>query len=535
MERQVLGGVQSGVQARHKKAKDGGQKRRKVLDNIRKSIEETKFHRHISHDIYQYRTYVEQGGAALYSEAELAAVEKAGVSNRLPPRATKYYMDLARHSEAVRNLIKARPEETEDLAGERDPSNQLKYSPVSGLLHKYELILLYVVRACSSWCRYCYRSDFLTSKTEKEIADVEAVVKYVREHNEKVANLSESDVKTPEDRFPIREALLSGGDPMVLSNRNLFEYIHGLADGGVRTIRIGTKELAFFPFRFDDNFFAMLDFVHELHPDVNLAFMVHFSHPDELLLKDPETGEYIRKESGHFKKIPVVEEAIRRLRDRSYVTLENQAPIIYRVNDDAEALRRLQIELKRMGVNNHYYFQCREIEGHRAFAVPVEESWKIHKESQKGLSGIEKSRFSLSTEAGKLEVISVIDKPDFTKMGVDLPPAARQLVDAIFGEHGLIFFKSHRTPYASRQGDLVIAQRNPAALWISGYEDRILYDGRRDRGEQYGPLGALVKSFLTGTKIADEGAAKYHGILGDDEELVNALDEALKEKAPVAA
>jgi lysine 2,3-aminomutase len=495
---------------------------RKRLDNIRKMIHETKFHRHISHNIYQYEQYVKSGGAKLYSESELAEIKRVSVSDRLPPRATEYYMELARNSEAVKNLIKARPEEMEDLAGERDPSNQLKYSPVSGMLHKYELILLYVVRACSSWCRYCYRSDFLTSKTEKEIANVDEVVAYVKAHNERVATLTDADVSTPEEKFPIREALLSGGDPMVLSNRNLFEYINGLAEGGVRTIRIGTKELAFFPHRFDDNFFAMLDFVHELHPDLNLAFMVHFTHPDELLLRDPETKQYIRKESGHFKKIPVVEEAIRRLRDRSYVTLENQTPIIYRVNDDAEALRRLQIELKRMGVNNHYYFQCREIEGHRAFAVPVEEAWKIHKDSQKGLSGIEKSRFAMSTEAGKLEVISVIDKPDFAKMGINLPRSVKPLVDAIFGEHGLAVFKLHRTPYVACQGDLVIARRNPKALWISGYEDRILYDGRRARGEQYAPLAAIVKELLTGEHVPLEA---LHGILGDEEVVRAVKDE----------
>ena len=83
--------------------------------------------------------------------------------------------------------------------------------------------------------------------------------------------------------IPIREALLSGGDPMVLSNKNLFDYMNGLATAGVRMIRIGTKELAFFPERFDSNFLEMLDLFHELHPRVGIAFMVHFTHPDELL------------------------------------------------------------------------------------------------------------------------------------------------------------------------------------------------------------------------------------------------------------
>jgi len=451
-------------------------------------IKETKFNRYISHDIRGYEKYLKNGGAGIYSKNEIENLVKAGVSDRLPPRATKHYMELACSSDAITNLIKARPEETADLSGERDPSNQLKYSPVSGLLHKYELILLYVVRTCSSWCRYCYRSDFLTNKTEKDIANVDEVAAYIRAHNAKV--------EKGEAKFPIKEALLSGGDPMVLSNNNLFDYLHGLAEAGLKTIRIGTKELAFYPFRFDDNFFAMIDLFHAMHPSVNLAFMVHFTHPDEILLKDVKTRQYIKDENGNYKRIPVTENAICNLKSRPYITMENQTPIIDSVNDAADALRLLQIELKRLGINNHYYFQCREIEGHKAFAVPVEKAWEIHKDSQKGLSGIEKSRFVMSTEAGKLEVVSVIDKPDFANLGLNIPAELQKIIDAIIGE-GLIIMKSHRTPYLDMQGDLIIARRNPDALWITGYEDRIIYDARKGGGNQYQPLAMLLQALFT--------------------------------------
>lgn len=482
-----------------KKLKNKREKSRH-LDNLRKQIEESHFHRYIAHDMSGYERHVKRGGVELYSENEITAIKKAGVSDRLPPRATAYYMDLASRSKAITNLIKARPEETEDLSGAKDPSNQLKYSPVPGLLHKYELVLLYVVRVCSSWCRYCYRSDFLTSKTEKDIANITEITQYIKSHNDKVAKLrtaktrDEHIMESSEDKFPIREALLSGGDPMVLSNRNLFEYLYGLAEAGVKTVRIGTKELAFFPQRFDDNFFKMLDLFHSLHPDANLAFMTHFTHPDELLELDNE-GEYVRVPGKQYKRIAVVENAIRRLRGRSYVTLENQTPIIDSVNDDAISLRRLQIELKRLGINNHYFFQCRDIEGHKIFAVPVEKAWRIHRDSQKGLSGIEKSRFCLSTEDGKLEVISVIDAPDFDALGVNLPDEAKALIKAVIGD-GLTVFKAHRVPYTHWQGDLIIARRNPKALWISGYMDRLIYDGRKEGNDKWSPMGSLLKTLL---------------------------------------
>ncbi|CAN0332199.1 unnamed protein product [Chrysoparadoxa australica] len=158
---------------------------------------------------------------------------------------------------------------------------------------------------------------------------------------------------------------------MVLSNRNLFDYLNGLAEAGVEVIRIGTKEMAFFPERFDDNFFEMLDLFHEVHPNVLVAFMVHFTHADEFLRLN-DAGEYVRNERGGYLRNPLVERAATRLKSRPFVTLENQTPIIDGVNDDADALRLMQRELKRMGVNNHYFFQCREIEGFRACAVPVE-------------------------------------------------------------------------------------------------------------------------------------------------------------------
>lgn len=457
-----------------------------LLDNI----QETKFNRYISFNYRGIEKELLSGGASLYTQAELDALKQANVGDRLPPRATDYYRNIALKSQAITNLIKARPEETQDLSGERDPSNQLRYSPVPGLLHKYELVLLYVVRACSSWCRYCYRSDFLTNKTEKDIASIEEICTYIVSYNERSAAYNAARTPDQERMIPIKEALLSGGDPMVLNNKNLFEYMYGLAKAGVRTIRIGTKELAFFPERFDDHFFAMLDMFHALYPDVNIAFMVHFSHPDELLEKD-DHGDYIVKENGALKKMPVVENAIRRIKSLSYTTMENQTPIIDGVNDNADALRLLHIELKHMGINNHYYFQCREIEGHKIFAVPVEKAWKIHQQSQMGLSGIEKSRFAMSTEYGKLEVVSVIPKFDLAKYGITLPPAAHKVLDALLGE-GLVVMKIHRTPEHGRHGDLVIAKRNPEALWISGYEDRILYDARKGESNQFSPLGKLL-------------------------------------------
>ena len=85
---------------------------------------------------------------------------------------------------------------------------------------------------------------------------------------------------------------MSGGDPMVLPNKKLAEWFSALADAGIESIRIGTKELAFYPDRFDDTFFDMIDNFNDIYPEVQLRMMVHFNHPDEFLQKDKD-GKYI--------------------------------------------------------------------------------------------------------------------------------------------------------------------------------------------------------------------------------------------------
>jgi lysine 2,3-aminomutase len=410
---------------------------------------------------------------SFYSSEELTALSALrgtprDIEDRMKVKLTDHYLELAQRSPSLCNLVKARPEETEDLAGEMDPSNQNKYSPIPGLLHKYEMILLYTAATCSAHCRYCYRLDLFSKKTGKEMANIDRVAEYIVSHNEKVRTHKGKDPETGQAIYPINEALLSGGDPMVLSNKRLARLLTGLAQAGVRTVRIGSKELAFYPYRFDANFFEMLDGVHALFPDVRFLLITHFTHPDEFLQKD-SAGNYIEEGRG-YRWLDVTQNAVEQLINRRrFISLENQTPIIYKVNDDAKVLRILQREIYRHGIGNHYLFQCREIEGHRTFAVPVETSWKIYTESQKGLSGVEKhARFVMSTEIGKMEVVGVTN--------------------------GLTIFKIFRAPGdASSQGNIIIARSNPDALWISGYQDRIVSDdtGMLAKAEN---LDVLVKA-----------------------------------------
>lgn len=407
------------------------------------------------------------GTNALYTAEEAAALIAKKVTSRMKVKISGHYNQLATGhvdedgrtipaSVAIRNLVTAKDEEVADLSGQADPSNQKNYMPVDGLLHKYEMALLYVAKTCSAHCRYCYRSDLLAknpSDSGKKMANIADVVRYITEHNSACKNNNGIHPKTGQPT--LREVLLSGGDPMVLSNKKLAEWLSVLAEAPeVTRIRIGTKELAFFPYRFDRAFFRMLDAFHEAYPHVSLTFATHFTHPDEFLKRD-ETGNYIEGENGKLQWMKITDRAVHGLLERrNFITLENQTPIIRGVNDNPKDLHILQRELYNRGVGNHYFFQGRMIIGYKNFSVPVEETVEIFKESRKGLSGVQKHAvLAMSTSIGKIEIVGV------TQATEALPKS--------------IIFKVARAPGdAHTQDSIIIAKSDPSAMWFRDYVER---------------------------------------------------------------
>lgn len=391
------------------------------------------------------------------------------VEQRMPVKVTRHYFELAQRSPALQRIVKASPGETENLQGSEDPGHQMDYSPVEGLLHKYEMGLMYVVSTCSAHCRFCYREELIARKeierqdgtvAKKGLAQIPEITAYIREHNEIVA--ANGGVHPESGREKLREILLSGGDPMVLNNSKIAAWLAALAEAGVESIRIGTKEMAFYPKRFDAAFLSMLDRFHETYPQVGLHFMVHFNHPDEFLRKDDE-GNFVEDAEGFKQWVPDTDRAMRGLVSRGWLTVENQSPIIRGVNDDADALRIMQRELKRAGAENHYFFCGRDIVAYRAFNVPIERAWQILNESQKGLSGVENhARLSITHYRGKTEVNAVTSEP--------IPGLAGS-------ENGVVIFKILRNAgSAPDRGKVCIVGRNPNAIWFDDYEDRVLFD-----------------------------------------------------------
>ena len=439
------------------------------------TVEETRHEREIVNGLAPFfKERAPEDMMSFYSADEVVSLKvlkgtDRDVEKRMPVKITRHYYELARTSKPIQRIVKPSADETMDLAGSEDPGNQMDFSPVEGLLHKYEMGLMYVVSTCSAHCRFCYREELIARKeverhdgtvAKKGLAKIPDITAYIREHNQLVKD--NGGLHPDTGREKLREILLSGGDPMVLNNMKIASWLAALAESEIESIRIGTKEMAFYPQRFDDAFLAMLDEFHRIYPEVGLHFMLHFEHPDEILAKNDD-GDYIKDEQGFFQWVPATGKAMRGLVSRGWLTVENQSPIIKGVNDDSQALRTLQREFKRAGGENHYFFCGRDIVAYKAFNVPIETSWETLNESQRALSGIENhARLSITHYKGKTEVSAVTNEP--------IPGLAGS-------ENGVVIFKLLRNALsAPDRGKVCIVGRNPEAVWFDDYEDRVLFD-----------------------------------------------------------
>jgi len=166
------------------------------------SVEEARYEREIISGLGPFfNEKAPEDMLSFYSKDEVTSLKvlKAtdrDVETRMPVKITRHYYDLARTSAAIQRIVKASPDETMDLAGSEDPGHQMDYSPVEGLLHKYEMGLMYVVSTCSAHCRFCYREELIARKqikrqdgtiAKKGLALIPEIIPYIKQHNAAVA------------------------------------------------------------------------------------------------------------------------------------------------------------------------------------------------------------------------------------------------------------------------------------------------------------------------------------------------------------
>jgi lysine 2,3-aminomutase len=273
---------------------------------------------------------------------ELSASERAGAilaRSKLAMAITPYFFNLIdRTSEAcpIRRQVIPRLEETQSSPWEMaDPCGEDSHSPVPGLVHRYpDRVLFLVTDRCAAYCRYCTRSRLVSNAAGYDFhPDFERQIDYI--------------AKTRS----VRDVLLSGGDPLLLSDEKLEYLLRRLrAIPHVEFLRIGTRIPVFLPQRITG---ALCEMLRGFHP---LFVSIHSNHPRELTTE--------------------VREALGRLADAG-IPLGNQSVLLRHVNDDPVIMKAHVQKLLMCRVRPYYVYQCDLIEGSAHLRASVRKGIEI--------------------------------------------------------------------------------------------------------------------------------------------------------------
>ena len=216
-----------------------------------------------------------------------------------------------------------------------DPLAEERDMPVPGITHRYpDRVLFYTTHNCPVYCRHCTRKRKVAEPSSAASRNqIEGGLKYIEEHSE------------------IRDIVISGGDPLSLSDERL-DYLLGRlrAIPHVEIFRLGTRNLVTLPQRITADLVKML---RQHHP---VFVNTHFNHPKEC------TEESF--------------DACRRLADAGCV-IGNQMVLLKGINDDPKTVKELNHKLLMMRVRPYYIYQCDLAQGISHFRTPVETGIKI--------------------------------------------------------------------------------------------------------------------------------------------------------------
>ena len=228
----------------------------------------------------------------------------------------------------------------------RDPLGEDRHRPVRAIVHKYpDRVLLLALDHCSVYCRHCTRRR-ITSGDEGGISrlELEEAIQYLRAHPE------------------VRDVLVSGGDPLLLSTPRLVELLEQIrAVPHVEIVRVGTRVPVCLPMRVDD------ELARALRRFAALFVVTHFNHAKEIT--------------------PEAREACERLVDHG-IPVENQAVLMRRVNSSAVAIKDLMQKCLTMRVRPYYLHQMDVAEGLEHLRTPLARGVEILRELRGWTSGL---------------------------------------------------------------------------------------------------------------------------------------------------
>lgn len=281
--------------------------------------------------------------ASLERIIRLSDDEREGIDRHqgsLPLKITPYYASLLDPCDPFhpirRSVIPVSAEFIRSTGEEDDPLKEDSHSPVPGIVHRYpDRVLFLVTNMCSTYCRYCTRSRMIGigDRSRFDLSHWRDAIAYI------------------ERNTSVRDVLLSGGDPLTLSDERLAWLLDRLRRiPHVEILRIGTKVPVVLPQRITSSLVRTLK---RYHP---LWISLHVIHPDEIT---PEMGQ-----------------ACVRLADAG-IPLGSQTVLLSGINDTVETMKVLVHGLLRIRVRPYYLYQCDPVSGSSHFRTPVEKGLEI--------------------------------------------------------------------------------------------------------------------------------------------------------------
>jgi lysine 2,3-aminomutase len=260
-------------------------------------------------------------------------------NHRLALSITPYFFNLIDPEDPhcpIRRQVIPRIEETQTAPWEmKDPCGEDTHSPVPGLVHRYpDRVLFLVTDRCASYCRYCTRSRLVSNASGYDFhPEFDRQIDYIRRHS------------------TIRDVLLSGGDPFLLSDEKLAFLLGRLREiPHVEFLRIGSRIPIFLPQRIT---VSLCETLRRFHP---LFLSIHTNHPRELTLESRA--------------------ALERLADAG-VPLGNQSVLLREINDQPVVMKALVQKLLMCRVKPYYLYQCDLIQGTAHLRTSVRKGLEI--------------------------------------------------------------------------------------------------------------------------------------------------------------
>ena len=281
------------------------------------------------------------------------------VVERYPMRVTPYYLGLIQEvgdpiwKQAVPDTL-----EINDSICIDDPLEEENQSPVPNLVHRYpDRVLFLVSSECAMYCRFCTRKRKVGGEDMRITSEtISAGIDYIRQHPE------------------IRDVIVSGGDPFLLSDEKLDSILGRLrAIPHVEIIRIGTRVPVVLPMRITSTLVRVL---RKYHP---LFLNTHFNHPDEITEQSTK--------------------ACARLADAG-IPLGNQSVLMRGINDDPQVMKRLMQKLLAIRVRPYYIYQADMVQGTDHFRTSVEEGLEVIRALRGHTSGMAVPAFVIDAPGG---------------------------------------------------------------------------------------------------------------------------------------